>query len=761
MGEAAEKLSGKLGIDTTDFKTGISAANRELRVLESGFKASAATLGDWTQSATGLETRIKSLTGQIDIQKLKVAALKEEHARLVEANGENSRAAQDAEIKLNKETEQLGKMENELQNTETALNEFGDAENKAGDDADQAGGKVTSFKDIINGIGPIVKGAITVVAGLAVAVGAVGAAIGGLVFDTANASAELVDLSAKTGISTTRLQELSYISDQVGTSQETITGSLARLTRSMSGAQTQYSEYSAAQAEAAAKGEEFDGKLGDSAAAFDKLGVRVTDASGNLRDSEAVFADAITALGGINNEAERDALAMSIFGKSAQELNPLIKTGTDELDRLAKKAHEVGAVMSEEDVAAFEAFDDTLASLQAGLKGTLGTLAATFLPGFQMVFDQAGGYLEQFKGIVDGSGGDIGKIATGVGELIGTIISDVAAQAPQLMETGVTILMSIVDAIITNLPTMITAGVSMLLTLVDGLITALPAIVDAGLQAIIELANGISAALPSLIPTIVGVITKIVMVLLENLPMLIDAALKLILALAEGLVAALPVLIPMIPIIVQAIFDALIQSLPMITAAAAQLIVTLALGIIQNIPALLIAAVEVIKALFNYLFNDAPKMMGQAGSNLIKGLWEGIKTNMAWLKQNFVSEILKVVDAVKKALGISSPSSLMADQIGANLPTGISKGFDDKAPEVRRQLMRSMLGLTHDLQMSIPTLNIGKAGVSANPLQLATANAGISIGDIYVDARGATDPKAVGQAVSDSLVKSLRSKGVL
>ena len=263
MGEAAEKLSGKLGIDTTDFKTGISAANRELRVLESGFKASAATLGDWTQSATGLETRIKSLTGQIDIQKLKVAALKEEHARLVEANGENSRAAQDAEIKLNKETEQLGKMENELQNTETALNEFGDAENKAGDDADQAGGKVTSFKDIINGIGPIVKGAITVVAGLAVAVGAVGAAIGGLVFDTANASAELVDLSAKTGISTTRLQELSYISDQVGTSQETITGSLARLTRSMSGAQTQYSEYSAAQAEAAVKGEEFDGKLGD------------------------------------------------------------------------------------------------------------------------------------------------------------------------------------------------------------------------------------------------------------------------------------------------------------------------------------------------------------------------------------------------------------------------------------------------------------------------------------------------------------------
>jgi len=65
MGEAAEKLSGKLGIDTTDFKTGLSSANRELRVLESGFKASAASLGDWTQSATGLDDTIAELLGMV------------------------------------------------------------------------------------------------------------------------------------------------------------------------------------------------------------------------------------------------------------------------------------------------------------------------------------------------------------------------------------------------------------------------------------------------------------------------------------------------------------------------------------------------------------------------------------------------------------------------------------------------------------------------------------------------------------------------
>ena len=45
-GEEVERLSGKLGLDTTDFKTAVRESDRALRVLESGFKASAAALGD-------------------------------------------------------------------------------------------------------------------------------------------------------------------------------------------------------------------------------------------------------------------------------------------------------------------------------------------------------------------------------------------------------------------------------------------------------------------------------------------------------------------------------------------------------------------------------------------------------------------------------------------------------------------------------------------------------------------------------------------
>ncbi len=754
MGEAVEKLSGKLGVDTTDFKTNIAAANRELRLLESGFKSNVASLGEWSKTSTGVEARITALTGKIEVQTLKVDALRENFEKIRTEQGENSRAAKEAEIALNKETETLGKMEAELSTSQQSLQELSQAEDEAGNSADVAGGKVSGMSDTIGSIGSVVKGAVGLIAGLALAVGAVTTAIGGLVFTTANSSAELVDLSAKTGISTERLQELDYIAGQVGTSQETITGSLARLVRSMSGAQTQYSDYATAQADAAAKGEEFDGQLGDNAAAFDRLGVKVTDSSGNLRDSEAVFADLLTALGKIPNEAERDALSMSIFGKSAQELNPLIKAGTGELSRLAEEAHKVGAVMSEEDVAAFEAFDDTLASLQAGLKGTLGTLASAFLPGFQAVFDQAGGYLQQFKGIVDGSGGDIGKIAAGVGGLISTIIGDVAAQVPQLMETGMTILMSIVDAILQNLPMMITTGVELLLKLVDGLITALPTLVTAALQAIIALANGLTLALPTLIPTIVQVILTIVQILVENLPLLIDAALQLILALANGLLIALPTLIAAIPQLMAAIVTAILNSLPMIGSAALQLIVALAYGLLSNIPVLVVAVGELFVAVGKSIL-DFIKQTPERGKDIMRGLADGVRSSTGLLYDAITGVINGMIARIKSLLDMHSPSGVGKD-IGSNLFGSIGLGGEDEAPKVRQMLTRQMLGLANDLSsVSAPQMGTSATGGAGSGSQ-------INIGDIIVNVPGTSaTPQQIGAAVHDSLLKSMRSVGAI
>jgi len=706
---ADEKLSGKAGLDTTDFKTNVQGMNRDLRVLESGFRASAAGLGDWANDASGLEMRIKSLNSQMEIQQQKVAATRAEYERIKVEKGENSRAAQDLEIKLNKENETLGKMQNELTNTESSLEEMrsgsdeaGDSVEDLGEDAEEASGKFEGFKFVVSGIGTVVKSAITIVVGLAVAVASVGASIGALVFSSANAAAEIVDLSTKTGISTTRLQELDFIANQVGTSLDTITSANARLIRSMATASEQQAKFDAELA--SGKQEDEIETVGDLALAFNKLGVSVVDSNGNLRDNQAVFDDLIDALGKVENPAQRDALAMEIFGKSAQELNPLIKAGADEMARLADQAHQVGAVMSEEDVAALESFDDTLASLQAGLKGTLGTLATAFLPGFQEIFGQAGGYLQTFKDIVASSDGDIGQIAQGVGGLVGQIVTDLAGQAPQLLQAGlglveslmgsilsalptllpagIGIITSLIGFVVQALPTLITAGVEILLTLVNALIENLPMLIDAGLQAIIALALGLAAALPELIPAIVQALITIVQTLVGNIPMLIDAALQLILGLAQGLIMALPVLIPAIPQIIGAVLNALIAALPMIASAGGELIGMLVTGIVANIPLLLLAIGELIVRLGDTLANFI-KTLPEIGKNFIKGIGEGINSAASWLYDVVRDIANNMIDSILDVFDQHSPSRVGLG-IGSNFFRSIGMGGLDALASVEQ-----------------------------------------------------------------------------
>ena len=53
-----------------------------------------------------------------------------------------------------------------------------------------------------------------------------------------------------------------------------------------------------------------------------------------------------TLFGKMENETERDALAMQILGKSAQELNPLIEAGSARMQELGEQAEAAGYVMS-------------------------------------------------------------------------------------------------------------------------------------------------------------------------------------------------------------------------------------------------------------------------------------------------------------------------------------------------------------------------------------------------------------------------------
>ena len=147
--------------------------------------------------------------------------------------------------------------------------------------------------------------------------------------------------------------------------------------------------------------------MGDSSEQFDALGVSVRDADGNMRSAEDVFYDVIDSLSEMAPGAERDAAAMELMGKSAQELNPLINAGSDALKEYGEEAKAVGYILSKDQVDALGAVDDSYQRLQLTIDGVKKQIAADFAPAAEAAMDlfssavqKAGDFLER-SGLIE------------------------------------------------------------------------------------------------------------------------------------------------------------------------------------------------------------------------------------------------------------------------------------------------------------------------------------------------------------------------
>lgn len=221
---------------------------------------------------------------------------------------------------------------------------LGSSAGKLGDQVKDLGGKLgVNIPDgatkALNGIEGFSAGSVAAMGAIAAGVAAVIKVIKELnemTLEAAHKADDLLTKSLQTGVSTDMLQQWQYASELIDVSVETMTGSMTKLTRNM--------------AEAASGS-------GQAAEAFAALGVPVTDAEGHLRNANEVMFDALQALSEIENQTERDAITMEIFGRSAQELNPLI-LNLDKAQTLYNEALEEGYVLSEQQLEILGDVDD-------------------------------------------------------------------------------------------------------------------------------------------------------------------------------------------------------------------------------------------------------------------------------------------------------------------------------------------------------------------------------------------------------------------
>jgi hypothetical protein len=212
------------------------------------------------------------------------------------------------------------------------------------------------FAQLVPGLEPALEGVSALGSGLGLLGGAlaIGGTVAGMVAlsaSVAEANRELIRLSEESGVSTTTVQALQFALDAAGRDSGNLDGALEDLGERMVDA---------------ASGS------GEAAEAFDRLGVRATDASGKLRPSEEVLRDVIGALQRLPEGAERSALATAALGDSMRGVAQAL--GDTDLGAFEGFVERFGADVGPEAIQRTREWQGNLAALRVVFGGIIDDL---------------------------------------------------------------------------------------------------------------------------------------------------------------------------------------------------------------------------------------------------------------------------------------------------------------------------------------------------------------------------------------------------
>ena len=537
--------------------------------------------------------------------------------------------------------------------------------------------------------------------------------------ETAAYADQIDKASQKIGFTAEAYQEWDFILQHSGSSIDSVKGALIKL-------------------EKAAKG---------GGEAFEKLGINQEEFL--AMSSQEQFETAVTALQNVTDETERAKLAQDLFGKSYQELMPLLNTSAEDTAAMKDQVHDLNGVMSDEAVKAGAQYEDSLQNLKTSFGGLKNNLMGEFLPGMSTVMD---GLAALFSG--DESG--IGKVKEGIKNLASTI-SSVLPQAIQIVS-------GIAEALLAALPELIGVIGEQLPGILE---RAIPLIIDAvvGLaDAIVKALPGIMSAIEKNISVITQGLTKIFkalgQIILKLLPSLLPTLLKvgveLIKELAKGFSQNASEIIHSIIEVVNMIVTELTnpETLTAILECGIQIIIALAQGLLENLPYILETVLEVIGNVVEFLITDGIPMILDAAVKLFEAIGSGVLKAWDFITQK-IGELLgkiiggdgiggwltDVIDGAKKIFegigdAISQAWETIKDgivQFGKDIWNGIKEGLGDML-EKGKELINSLFeGLKKGWDKVKNFFGSTGIGLDTEEIKKKMKEAGEAGADSYVD----------------------------
>lgn len=386
-----------------EYKQAISEIGSGMKVLDSEMRKVSSAYAQNADSVEALNAKNDVLGRKISTQTEKIEYLRAALQQSAEKYGEADKRTMQWQTSLNNAEAELNNLNNQLDENKQKIADSGKEMENLGDVVNGLTSKLgiqlpDGMKFSMNAMGSLDAQSLALAGGFAAIAAAIVKAEKAMISMTKESAAfadNIITLSMQTGQSTQQLQEFAYASELIDVSVDTLQGSLTKLTNNMQDTMN---------------------GTGNAKASFEALGVSVTNADGSMRSANDVFYETIDALGQVKNETERDAMAMDIFGRSAQDLNPLIIQGSKTLKAYADEAHNMGYVLDDEALSALGAVDDAYQRLQKTQEGVKNQLAVEFAP-----------YLEEFYGDVTTMVKDGGKAIkdSGIVDAFGMLLETV------------------------------------------------------------------------------------------------------------------------------------------------------------------------------------------------------------------------------------------------------------------------------------------------------------------------------------------------
>lgn len=391
--------------------------------------------------------------------------------------------------------------------------------------------KFDKLSSRITGVGDKITGAGRALAPFSAAAGTAITAAGALGVKAAATGAQIDDLSLRLGISAEKVQEYQYVTAQAGVEWAVFEKALIK-------ARAAIVDLSA-------------GTINNASKALQSLGLRIED----FDSKEAMFDGIIDALAGMEDKTLQTAYANEIFGdKIANQMLPFLNAGADAINQFKSEFATI-APLTNEQVSALAALDDTLYLVKESIKNAALQLGASFAPLIKSIADSIQNNLvpklqklaewfnslslsqQQFalKALLVVAA--LAPLTMGVGKLVGAIgnivkiIPSLQAGLSALAANPIVLIIAAVAAILIILYTQCEAfreSINNLVSMIGGALQPVLDVIMGLLQSVMDLLSPILEIIGGILATVINLVITALQPFFDMLTMIFNLLMPLL-----------------------------------------------------------------------------------------------------------------------------------------------------------------------------------------------------------------------------------------